>query len=161
MPIIKINYKPCVVEEDFRKKLEIKQEDEIRQETTLIGPHRDDISFYMNDINARYFASQGQQRTIAICLKLAELQYQYRQTQELPILLLDDVNSELDEAKREALLNFISKDINEISLNKASLNKASLQVFMTTTNSDELSADFVKEARIFKVRQGEVICECV
>ncbi|MDI6736507.1 MAG: DNA replication/repair protein RecF [bacterium] len=143
---IKINYKPCVVEEDFREKLEIKQEDEIRQETTLIGPHRDDISFYINDINARYFASQGQQRTIAICLKLAELQYQYLQTQESPILLLDDVTSELDEAKREALLNFVSKDIN----------KANLQVFITTTDVAELSPDFVKDACIFKVKQGEI-----
>ncbi len=143
---IKIDYKPCVVEEDFREKLKVRQENEIRQETTLIGPHRDDISFYINNINARYFASQGQQRTIAICLKLTELQYQYHHTQELPILLLDDITSELDEIKREALLNFIGKDIN----------KASLQVFITTTHLDELSSDFVKEACIFKVKQGDI-----
>lgn len=140
---LRIQYKPCVNEENFRKKLEEKQQDEIKQEVTLIGPHRDDISFYINDVNAKYFASQGQQRTIAICLKLAELQNIYQQTQEIPILLLDDVTSELDRNRRKSLLNFIDENI---------------QVFITTTDLNELSLDFIKKRYIvFEIKQGKVI----
>ncbi|MEW6620403.1 MAG: DNA replication/repair protein RecF [bacterium] len=138
---LKIKYRPCVVEEDFRKTQKNKQEDEIRQEVTLVGPHRDDISFYINDVEARYFASQGQQRTITICLKLAQVQNIYQQTQEFPILLLDDVTSELDKNRRQALLNFIP-DLT--------------QVFITTTDLHDLNPDFVKDACIFKIRQGEI-----
>ncbi|MEW6097096.1 MAG: DNA replication/repair protein RecF [bacterium] len=141
---VKIQYNPCVVEEDFRKRLQDNQANEIKQEVTLIGPHRDDISFYLNDVNARYFASQGQQRTIAICLKLAQLQNIYHQTQEFPILLLDDVTSELDKNRRESLLKFIGEDT---------------QVFITTTDLSELNLDFVKKACIFKIEQGDVIKE--
>jgi len=139
---LKIQYEPCVIEENFREMLITKQNDEIRQEVSLIGPHRDDISFYINNVNSRYFASQGQQRTIAICLKLAELQNIYYQTQELPILLLDDVTSELDKKRREELLKFIGEDI---------------QVFITTTDISELSPDFVKKACIFKIKEGKVV----
>lgn len=139
---ISIQYKPCVVEENFREKLEKRQKDEIRQEITLVGPHRDDISFYINDADSRYFASQGQQRTISICLKLADVQNIHLQTDEFPILLLDDVTSELDKNRREALLEFVSKGS---------------QVFITTTNLSELDADFVKQACIFEIRKEEVM----
>jgi len=138
---LKIQYKPCVDEEDFRKRLQEKQQEEIQKELTLIGPHRDDISFYINDLNSRYFASQGQQRTIAICLKLAELQNIYQQTDEFPILLLDDVTSELDKDRRDSLLRLLSEDI---------------QVFITTTDLSELDSDFVKKACIFEVNQGKI-----
>jgi DNA replication and repair protein RecF len=141
---LKIQYQPCVVEEEFRKILYERREDEINQQVTLFGPHRDDIYFYINDINSRYFASHGQQRTIAVCLKLAELQNIYQQTDEFPILLLDDVTSELDKSRRQALLNFINEDI---------------QVFLTTTDLSELDTNFVKDACIFKIKQGEVIRE--
>lgn len=138
---LKIEYSPCVGEEDFRKRLQDKQQEEIQREVTLIGPHRDDISFYINDVNSRYFASQGQQRAIAICLKLAELQNIYQETNEFPILLLDDVTSELDKNSRESLLGLIGEEI---------------QVFITTTDLNELDLDFVKKACIFEIKQGEV-----
>lgn len=139
---LKIKYKPCVVEEEFRRILYERQEDEIRQEITLFGPHRDDISFYINEVNARHFASQGQQRTIAICLKLAELKNIYQQTGEFPILLLDDVTSELDKNRTEAVLSFINGNI---------------QVFLTTTDLSHINSNFVKTACIFKIKQGKVI----
>lgn len=138
---IKIEYKPCVVEEKFRERLKARQKDEIQQEVTLVGPHRDDISFYINDVDARYFASQGQQRTITICLKLAEVQNIHYQTDEFPILLLDDVTSELDKNRRESLLKFIDQNN---------------QIFVTTTDLNELDSDFVKKARIFNIKQGKV-----
>lgn len=138
---VRIEYKPCVVEEKFREKLELRQKDEIQQEVTLVGPHRDDISFYINDVDARYFASQGQQRTITICLKLAEVQNIHYQTDEFPILLLDDVTSELDKNRRELLLKFIGQDN---------------QIFITTTNLNELDLEFVKKAGIFNIKQGMV-----
>lgn len=138
---MKIEYKPCVIEEKFREKLKERQKQEIQQEVTLVGPHRDDISFYINDVEARYFASQGQQRTITICLKLAELQNIHLQTDEFPILLLDDVTSELDKNRRDSLLKFIGADN---------------QIFITTTDLNGLDSAFVKKACLFNVKQGKV-----
>lgn len=75
---------------------------------TLIGPHRDDIKVSLNDIDVRAFGSQGQQRTAALSLKLAELEIIKKETGEMPILILDDVLSELDISRRIRLLKFCS-----------------------------------------------------
>jgi DNA replication and repair protein RecF len=79
--------------------------------STAIGPHRDDIIFKVNDINLKEFGSQGQQRTGILALKLAELEFIKSETGEYPILLLDDVMSELDKDRREQLLLFIREKI--------------------------------------------------
>lgn len=75
---------------------------------TTIGPHRDDIKVLINNIDVKAFGSQGQQRTAALSLKLAELEIIKQQTGDMPILILDDVLSELDKARREKLLKFCS-----------------------------------------------------
>lgn len=76
---------------------------------TTVGVHRDDIDLYLNDVEVKTFGSQGQQRTVALSLKLAELEIIKNRIGEYPILLLDDVFSELDEARRHKLLKFTSK----------------------------------------------------
>ena len=82
-------------------------ERDLYQKTTGTGPHRDDIGFFTEDQNLRLFGSQGQQRTAALSLKLAEIELVKRKIGDNPILLLDDVLSELDRNRQQALLNFI------------------------------------------------------
>ena len=79
----------------------------MKQKTTLSGPHRDDISFIVNGIDIRKFGSQGQQRTAALSLKLSELELVKRISRDEPILLLDDVLSELDSGRQNHLLSAI------------------------------------------------------
>ena len=83
------------------------REKDIRRGTTEFGPHRDDIIFEINSFNGKTFASQGQQRTIVLSLKLAEIELMLRNSGEYPILLLDDVMSELDEKRRFKLIEEI------------------------------------------------------
>lgn len=91
----------------FRKLLDDKLEQEVERQMVLIGPHRDDLQILLNDKPARLYASQGQQRSIVLSLKLAELELIRQEKQEYPILLLDDVLSELDRFRREYLMNYI------------------------------------------------------
>lgn len=117
---------------------------EIRKRTTLSGPHRDDLVFLINDKNAHDFASQGQQRTIALSLKLAEIQLVHHLKQEYPILLLDDVMSELDHSRQSSLLNYIH---------------GKTQTFITTTDLEGISWDKLKAPQIFYVKSGIITKE--
>ncbi|MBO7515865.1 MAG: DNA replication and repair protein RecF, partial [Lachnospiraceae bacterium] len=110
------------------------------QKMTLTGPHRDDINFLINDVDVRKYGSQGQQRTVALSLKLAEIEIVKQVTKEIPILLLDDVLSELD-VKRQ---NYLLKSINEI------------QTFITCTGLDEFIKNRFHIDRVFYVKDGEV-----
>lgn len=92
---------------EFPKLLNDKLEQEIERQMVLIGPHRDDVQILLNDKPARLFASQGQQRSIVLSLKLAELELIRQEKGEYPLLLLDDVLSELDRFRRDYLMNFI------------------------------------------------------
>lgn len=96
-------------------------EHDIEHMATSIGPHRDDLSFFVNGRDLKKYGSQGQQRTAVLSLKLSELEYMKSETGEYPILLLDDVMSELDENRRKALLDFV---------------KQRIQTFITTTDID-------------------------
>ncbi|MDI6781661.1 MAG: DNA replication/repair protein RecF [bacterium] len=129
--ILKISYKPSM----FNKE---KRVDEIRKGHTLNGPHLDDMVFQINEIDARRFSSQGQQRTASISLRLAELEYLYQQTKELPVLLLDDICSELDDVRREYLMKAINRGG---------------QIFITTTSLDTIK-ELMDGARVFTVRNG-------
>jgi len=91
----------------FPQLLNDKLEQEIDRQIVLIGPHRDDIQILLNDRPARLYASQGQQRSIVLSLKLAELELIRQEKGEYPLLLLDDVLSELDHFRRDYLVNFI------------------------------------------------------
>ena len=94
-------------------------EQDIYRMSTSVGPHRDDLIFYINDRELKKYGSQGQQRTAVLSLKLSELEYMKSETSEYPILLLDDVMSELDDSRRKALIDFVRQRI---------------QTFITTTD---------------------------
>ena len=103
---------------------------------TSVGPHRDDIDIFLNDVDVKTFGSQGQQRTAALSLKLAELEIIKERTGDYPILLLDDVFSELDKTRREKLLKFTTRT----------------QTFITCTDFEFSGNDF----DVFKIEKGKV-----
>ncbi|MFN3345327.1 MAG: DNA replication/repair protein RecF [Chloroherpetonaceae bacterium] len=92
---------------EVRVKLARLEDEEIRRGVTLLGAHRDDLSFYINDISVKKFASQGQQKTFVICLKLAQHFYIQSILNEKPIFLLDDVFSELDRSRADDLIELL------------------------------------------------------
>lgn len=94
--------------EAFLKKLSAMESSEKENKICFVGPHRDDISFKINGKSARSFASQGQQRSIVLCLKAAQTELIYRETGESPVMLLDDIMSELDKYRRDFLREKIS-----------------------------------------------------
>lgn len=120
------------------------KEMEIRKGTTLSGPHRDDIEFKLDGKNAHLYASQGQQRSIALSIKLAEIQLVHYLTDEYPLLLLDDVMSELDHGRQSALLNYIH---------------GKTQTFITTTDLEGISWEIIKQPKIYKIQSGEISLE--
>ena len=120
------------------------QAKEIFQGTTLYGPHRDDVRFLINQKNVQTYGSQGQQRTTALSVKLAEIDLMKNQTGEYPILLLDDVLSELDGARQTHLLKTIQDKV---------------QTFLTTPGLSDVARNLIKEPRIFHIRDGQIIPE--
>ncbi|MDD3594058.1 MAG: DNA replication/repair protein RecF [Candidatus Gastranaerophilales bacterium] len=102
------------IAENFKQKTKERRQEEIIRAKTLVGPHRDDIGFCINSNNALSFSSQGQQRTIVLSLKLAELKIIEEKINEKPILLLDDVLAELDKERQKFLLDAIENDIQSI-----------------------------------------------
>ena len=124
----------------FNKKLFESQQADIIRGTTSIGPHHDDIKFLINDRDIRSFGSQGQQRTAILSLKLSELEFLHEETGDYPILLLDDVMSELDAMRRSALLKF--------------LNRQQIQTFITATEAEYFPRD--TNAEFFTVQAAKV-----
>jgi DNA replication and repair protein RecF len=123
----------------YHEKFKKNEDDDIFKGSTSIGPHRDDIIFLINGKNLKNFGSQGQQRTGVLALKLAELEFIKSETGEYPILLLDDIMSELDESRRNELLLFI---------------KEKIQTFIATTDRKYFSEE--KTGRFYKVENGIV-----
>lgn len=99
---------PEEVERSMRRKLEARRAEEMRARTTLVGPHRDDVEIRLGGADARLVASQGEQRSTAFCLRVAQREYLASKTGREPILLLDDVFSELDERRRKKVLDLVS-----------------------------------------------------
>ena len=124
----------------FYDELKKSYTNDLRQRTTTKGPHKDDISFIVNDINMRNFGSQGQQRTCALSLKLAELHLIKEETGEDAILLLDDVMSELDIHRQEYLIKTLKDN----------------QLFITTTDLDEKLLDAFPEAKVIYIDSGKI-----
>lgn len=128
--------------ENYKNALEENYNEEYRKMQSLIGPHRDDIVFFINDNNSLKFASQGQQRTIVLSLKLAELDIIKEKTGTSPILLLDDVLAELDDLRQNYLLSSIDKDT---------------QTIITSVDTLFFNEDFLKDVKIFKINNGKII----
>lgn len=116
---------------------------EIKRGTTLCGPHRDDLKFTINSLPAADYASQGQQRTAVLALKLSELAYMRSIRGEFPVLLLDDVLSELDASRRAALVEVLSQDVQSI---------------ITGTDLNDLSTIHLKgDYQVIGIEQGKVM----
>lgn len=130
------------IEEGFFSALEHLTEKEIQRGTTLIGPHRDDIAFLINERDVQTYGSQGQQRTTALSVKLAEIELIRDKVGEYPILLLDDVLSELDDYRQSHLLNTI---------------QGKVQTFVTTTSVDGINHQTLREASTFYIEQGQIL----
>ena len=128
----------------FYEKMKDSFDNDMRMRTTTRGPHKDDMEFFIetddNKINVRNFGSQGQQRTAALSLKLAEIDIIKKETGEYPILLLDDVLSELDLERQEYLIKTLSFN----------------QLFITTAEMQQKLIEDFPDAAIFKVVKGKV-----
>jgi DNA replication and repair protein RecF len=129
------------VAEAFRAQLREIRRREILQGMTLIGPHRDDLRFMVGGIDLTTYGSRGQQRTTALALKLAEVKLIGQEVGEQPILLLDDVMSELDDARRGYLMRMID---------------GAQQAILTTTDLKAYSAEFLAETTLLRVREGRI-----
>lgn len=146
---LKIQYKPSAEvseDQDLSKMIEVYENKfhkvktrEIERGTTLFGPHRDDLEFIVNGRDVQTFGSQGQQRTTALSVKLAEIELINKEIGEYPILLLDDVLSELDDYRQSHLLNTI---------------QGKVQTFVTTTSVDGIDHRTLKEAATYHVQSG-------
>ena len=114
---------------------------EIYKKVTLYGIHRDDISFYLDDNDLKLYGSQGQQRVAILAFKLSEIKLFKETKKTYPILLLDDIFSELDIEKRNKLLKFV---------------KSNIQFIITTTDIKNISEKIVEQASIFKIKNGNI-----
>ena len=124
--------------EEYNKKLDY----DIKLCSTSIGPHKDDIEFYFEDKNLKFYGSQGQQRVAVLALKLAEIEIFKKYKETTPILLLDDIFSELDDNKKNNLLKYISRDI---------------QTIITTTDLNNLDKKLIKKSKLFNINNGNII----
>ncbi len=134
-----IFYLPSFKEENLAEALRKNRREDSFRGTTSVGPHRDDIVFKIDKNDARNFASQGQQRSVSLCLKLAEAEIINEITGEKPVILLDDVMSELDKGRQEYILNHIKEK----------------QVFLTCCEKSHFEK--LKEGKIFNIKDGEII----
>ena len=152
---LKIRYKSSVLEalnikdtddeafteENLTNVIMRKSFDDIMRGSTKIGPQHDDLEFYINDLDAKMYASQGQQRSIVLSLKLAEINYLKEKTGTYPVLLLDDVLSELDKNRQLKLLDAINENV---------------QTFITTPSISDIKEDLLKKAKVFKIESGNI-----
>ena len=140
---MKLIYAPDTREEDLEQAFKKNRPQDIKQKTTLSGPHRDDMNLMIGGVDVRRFGSQGQQRTAALSLKLSELELMRKISRDDPVLLLDDVLSELDGHRQNQLLSAIRH----------------IQTMITCTGLDEFVNNRFPIDRIFKAAEHTVKCE--
>lgn len=135
-----LKYEPDVTAEDMELELQRCKEKDLKFGQTSVGPHRDDLCFLIQEIDVRKYGSQGQQRSCALSLKLSEIELVKKSIKETPILILDDVLSELDSNRQNFLLNSIHD----------------IQTIITCTGLDEFVRNRFEINKIFKVVNGTV-----
>ena len=140
---IKMLYEPNVLIEELEEKLKKSREKDLKFCTTSVGPHRDDLCFMNQDVDIRQFGSQGQQRTCALSLKLAEIELVKKTVGDSPILLLDDVLSELDRNRQNYLLDSIDD----------------IQTMITCTGIEEFINSRLTLDKIFRIAGGKISIE--
>ena len=129
------------IEELFKEKLNNSFDFELKIGSSLIGPNKDDIEFFLNDLNLKNYGSQGQQRIAVLTTKLAEIEILKNHSLETPILLLDDVFSELDDEEKNRLLKYINQDI---------------QTIITTTDLKNIDSKIIKKSKLFEIENGNI-----
>lgn len=145
---LNVAYKPSVqageqdIREAFLSKLVEKRDVDMARGTTSVGPHRDDLDFTISELSAREYGSQGQQRTAAIAVKLAEVELIEDAAGEGPVVLLDDAGAELDELRRNRVVEKVA---------------GRCQTIITTTRPEELGSALLKSAAMFEVKAGTVV----
>lgn len=132
---------PEQVQSVFLEQIQQKALAEFHQGTTLVGPHRDEIEFTINQVSARQYGSQGQQRTLVLALKLAELKLIEEVVGDSPLLLLDDVLAELDPKRQHQLLDAIQERF---------------QTLITTTHLGAFDSSWLSKSQILSVKAGKV-----
>lgn len=138
------NSELSVIKAAFEQDLKRLQSREIMLGSTIVGPHRDDIQFIVNNNDVAVFGSQGQQRTTALAVKLAEIDLMQQETGEYPILLLDDVLSELDANRQTHLLLAIQDKV---------------QTFITAPSLSDVARQLIHAPKVFHVKHGDIILE--
>ncbi len=138
---LKVTYEPDVSIEDYEKYLTMCQDKDVKLKQTTVGPHRDDFCFMVKDVDIRKFGSQGQQRTAALSLKLSEIELVKKIANENPVLLLDDVLSELDSHRQNYLLSTIGE----------------IQTIITCTGLDEFVNNRFEIDKVFEIENGRII----
>ena len=132
---------PALVQQAFLEKIEQRRMAEQQLGTTVVGPHRDEVEFAINQTPARSYGSQGQQRTLVLAIKLAELKLIEEVVGEPPLLLLADVLAELDPNRQNQLLDAIADRF---------------QTLITTTHLSSFDAQWLKESQILSVEAGQI-----
>ena len=127
---------------DLEDKFNMVYNNELFQKVTLLGIHKDDFSIFIDDVKINNYGSQGKHRIAVLCLKLAEIKIYEEEYNKKPILLLDDIFSELDSTKKTNIIKFIKND---------------LQVFITSTDLNNIDKKIIKEADIYKIDNGKVV----
>lgn len=135
---------PEQVQQNFLAKIQQRSIAELHQGTTLVGPHRDEVELSINNTPARQYGSQGQQRTLVLALKLAELQLIEEVVGEPPLLLLDDVLAELDSSRQHQLLDAIQDRF---------------QTLITTTHLNSFDSQWLDSSQILYVKAGEILLQ--
>jgi DNA replication and repair protein RecF len=138
---VSIDSEQSKIEEAYKNSYRRLKQRELDRGSTLFGPHRDDLQFFVNGRNVQTFGSQGQQRTAALSVKLAEIELIKEEVGEYPLLLLDDVLSELDDVRKTHLLSVFRQKV---------------QTFVTTTSIDGLDQGLLDRATLFSISQGKV-----
>ena len=138
-----IEYMPYCKADELESLIKKNVERDIRLKMTTVGPHKDDFAFISNGIDIRNFGSQGQQRTAALSLKLSEIEIVKKITKDKPVLLLDDVLSELDSNRQNYLLN----------------NIGDIQTIITCTGLEDFVNNRFEYDKVFKVCEGVVTKE--
>ena len=138
---LRLTYEPDVDAEELEAQLQRVREKDLKYCQTSVGPHRDDLLFQISDVDIRTFGSQGQQRTSALSLKLSEIELVKNSIHDTPVLLLDDVLSELDSNRQNYLLGSIHD----------------IQTVITCTGLDEFVKNRFRLDRVFEVINGHVV----
>lgn len=128
----------------FLEKFERNFDSEVKIKSSMFGPHKDDIEFYLDNLNLKNYGSQGQQRLAILSIKLASVEILKQIKNDTPILLLDDVFSELDDEKKNHLLKYIDNNI---------------QTIITTTDLKSIDNSIKNKSKLFEIENGNIVCE--